>query len=728
MSDATTDQVLRKVNDAISAVQAAQQTVAGMADKLAEHNADPDAHCGRLQNGGGGTGSCSCTLMSGPVITGPDSIVAGSSAAYSFNAGSYLNGVTITAFEATVTGRPMQTIPASNGTGAMRWSVDSAGNARATINTLTLSVVAVDSAGNRSKTATKSIAVTSQPEQPTYTYNWQTGGWTDNGDGTQSRTVTCQRSDGQTVADSYCDISSKPATTQGTPYTYQWQTGEWQDNGDGTQSRPVTCKRSDGTTVADSYCTLNGAGTKPSGTQGTAYTYQWQTGNWTDNGDGTQSRPVTCKRSDGQTVADSYCSAAGAKPSGTQGTAWTYSWQTGAWQDNGDGTQRRDVTCRRSDGTTVADSFCNISSKPAATQGTPITVKTPVIDESWINGTVYNYAGIRAMTNNFSTITGSDTHKNTDWFISSSSSGSNEIVSAKKSSDLITHIFTASDLSSLVNNNTYYLCARHRGNNGESAIAVSSGFKFVKLNGTGASSSSAITLPSGRKIYRHTNGKGSVLEFDMYGKAIKLFVADAVYRSALRFGLSNAKNYPRGGFSETNALGTTKINGDKNSLSKVKDAEIITDNQLQEIWPGFADCPAAKENCDIWITNKDLIGTTQAPDGSIVIEGVPAVEHARSLTGVISGGLDIPNIYELMVIFLESDYIDMIDITAISNKEKCLGKTHEEGRFFSRYSHSSTNEDRSKAYNMAMHGDGGLNSSAMYYDYYEKFVIPVLEL
>lgn len=53
-----------------------------------------------------------------------------------------------------------------------------------------------------------------------WSYSWSIGGWgscsKSCGTGTQTRTVTCKRNDGQTVADSFCTkyVSAKPATSQ----------------------------------------------------------------------------------------------------------------------------------------------------------------------------------------------------------------------------------------------------------------------------------------------------------------------------------------------------------------------------------------------------------------------------------------------------------------------------------------------------------------------------------
>jgi len=122
--------------------------------------------------------------------------------------------------------------------------------------------------------ALMSVEPMPEPEpEPAVTYSWSTGSWstcsgpcgTDNA--TQSRTVTCIASTGESVADSMC-TEPKPATTQACtasicppPITYSWIVGDWGvcsgDCGENnaTQSRTVTCIASTGESVADSMCT-----------------------------------------------------------------------------------------------------------------------------------------------------------------------------------------------------------------------------------------------------------------------------------------------------------------------------------------------------------------------------------------------------------------------------------------------------------------------------------------
>ncbi len=221
------------------------------------------------------------------------------------------------------------------------------------------------------------------------TFSWQSGAYgscsTTCGSGTQSRTVSCQRSDGATVADASCDAGAKPAVSQActdvSSCTYQWMTNDYgacsTSCGSGNQTRTVYCRRSDGVTVADASCD---AGAKPATSQSctdiSSCTYSWVTGDYgacsTTCGSGNQTRTVSCRRSDGATVADASCDA-GAKPAASRDcsdvSTCTYGWQSGAYgacsTTCGSGTKSRTVTCVRSDGASVGDASCDAGSKPA---------------------------------------------------------------------------------------------------------------------------------------------------------------------------------------------------------------------------------------------------------------------------------------------------------------------------------------------------------------------------
>lgn len=214
------------------------------------------------------------------------------------------------------------------------------------------------------------------------TYQWQTGDYGPFqpacGKTARNRTVTCTRSDGSAVGDSFCSAAgTKPVSTD--PYTdysactFGWAVGAWgtwsSTCGTGTQSRTVSCQRSDGTPATEDNCKLEKPATTQTGYQTTGCTFAWQARPWVSPqacGDVTQTRDVQCVRSDGVAIDDATCAAVFAKPVTTQKgkdyTTCSYRWAVGsygAWSTTcGKATSSRSVTCQRSDGTTVTDTFC----------------------------------------------------------------------------------------------------------------------------------------------------------------------------------------------------------------------------------------------------------------------------------------------------------------------------------------------------------------------------------
>lgn len=107
-------------------------------------------------------------------------------------------------------------------------------------------------------------------------YEWVYGDWggcsatTCNATGVELRQVLCRDNDGSTVSDSFCSSQPKPASSRSCSAPSCSFTYSWQESGfgacsattcgtSGTQTQTVICKRNDGQTVADSFCTT----TKP---------------------------------------------------------------------------------------------------------------------------------------------------------------------------------------------------------------------------------------------------------------------------------------------------------------------------------------------------------------------------------------------------------------------------------------------------------------------------------
>jgi hypothetical protein len=229
-----------------------------------------------------------------------------------------------------------------------------------------------------------------------YTYKWFTGtyGTCSNtcGAGNQTRPVYCQRSDGQSVAESFCS-GAKPSTTQGCigslncNTSYTWQQGGWggcsTTCGTGEKTQTVVCKDALGITWADFYC----QGSKPSSSLSCTETsgcpqhvYSWNQSGFgscsATCGPGTKTQTVTCQDETGAVAADSNCS--GSKPSSSQTcnettgcSVKTYSWSIGSYgacsNTCGAGTKSRTVQCKDdSTGGVVIDSYCT-DPKPSLT-------------------------------------------------------------------------------------------------------------------------------------------------------------------------------------------------------------------------------------------------------------------------------------------------------------------------------------------------------------------------
>ena len=213
-------------------------------------------------------------------------------------------------------------------------------------------------------------------------------------------------------------------------------------------------------------------------------------------------------------------------------------------------------------------------------------------------------------------------------------------------------------------------------------------------------------LPSGRRIYRHSSNEGSVIEFDYWGSPIKLFVADAKYRAANLAYDTTRLSHGSSRLSVTTNYFNGSVDDPTEALTYTKD-----DAWIQSKYAALKNDGTAKSNTD------KLMGysTTQA------------AHHCRNqnISGV--GQLDLPNLYELIILYLESDNIDALDPTVESNMDKALGMMNAYGCFAlddNSYVWSST--DSTSGYAWVVYCNGYADDPAQYYFY--GGVVPVKEL
>ena len=174
----------------------------------------------------------------------------------------------------------------------------------------------------------------------------------------------------------------------------------------------------------------------------------------------------------------------------------------------------------------------------------------------------------------------------------------------------------------------------------------------------------------GRKIYRHESGEGSVIEFDMYGTPVKLFVADAKYRAIKEWRLNHVDT-PLDNFQEDYRwINPGNVPDDESKPLSYS----LTDQELQAQFPSFKSDKTARQNTDVLMQCNNDMDDDLDNDNEAV--------HwcrAQNIPGI--GNLDLPNIYELMIIYLEADNIDTLDPTSGQYPDMMLGYKSTYGRF-----------------------------------------------
>lgn len=202
---------------------------------------------------------------------------------------------------------------------------------------------------------------------------------------TRTRSATCYRSDGTAVGATECTsrgVAMGPTSETAAQYGgcgYSVSFGAWSGwsstcSPSASRTRSATCYRSDGTAVGGTECTSRGIVMGPTSETSPQYggcSYSASLGGWSACTSGSQSRSVTCIRSDGASVPTSYCGYSGNPSSEAQSCA-TYAWSSGAWSgwstcSAGSQLRTRAVTCEASPGGTVGDSYCG-GGKPAPSE------------------------------------------------------------------------------------------------------------------------------------------------------------------------------------------------------------------------------------------------------------------------------------------------------------------------------------------------------------------------
>lgn len=177
-----------------------------------------------------------------------------------------------------------------------------------------------------------------------------------------------------------------------------------------------------------------------------------------------------------------------------------------------------------------------------------------------------------------------------------------------------------------------------------------------------------------RTMYRHENNMGTVIEFSFFGVDKKLFVADQKYRftykSSCQFngdeldvshaidltqdvmldGFEPKKHpYSKTGDNDWAQHFYKRLNGDSRAdLTYNRD-----DNWIQTTYPSLGNDGSAQQNTD-----------------NLIRIGIKPAERVREITIGDLGPMDIPNLFEAIIIYLEYDKLYSMDPTVTEEKDR----------------------------------------------------------
>lgn len=177
------------------------------------------------------------------------------------------------------------------------------------------------------------------------------------------------------------------------------------------------------------------------------------------------------------------------------------------------------------------------------------------------------------------------------------------------------------------------------------------------------------TTVSGRKLYRHPSGMGSVLEYTD-NKPRKVVILDAAYRTIAQFGAYNVAGNAY--YATANTSNSWYLNS--SAFSAIPTIS-IPDSSLNTWWKNSLDARTSRQNCDYWMGYAD---TTDSQS----IQGCPAIQHCRDISISGIGACDLPNIQLLQRIFIEANSIDSLDPTLEDNLAFALGSRNSSGNYW----------------------------------------------
>lgn len=177
-----------------------------------------------------------------------------------------------------------------------------------------------------------------------------------------------------------------------------------------------------------------------------------------------------------------------------------------------------------------------------------------------------------------------------------------------------------------------------------------------------------LPVDTGRKLYRHSSGMGTVMEYtDVDSTNKKVLILDASYRSTSKSASTNVcpstlKQLNASASEEIkNASGTNYVTG-FTAATRLP----MSDSYLNMIWPAAkVDSHSSAYNTQQWLE---------------LAKDPAAAQYASAIT-VAGTACQVPNLNVALRIFIEANNLDALDPTLSANATKALGDANPNGFF-----------------------------------------------